>query len=915
MFERLSKLRDFKLESLLPVNQKKQDEMLYQQLAELLVQTRSSLRSIKSIPEELKSIEHAIEQESDGQKKLDLSNQYNALKTLLDYQSGNFEALVERVLSRDGLDSEQAEDLLNQLSGIGKALSSVQHKTVDLDSVLENLGSILADNRVNSKVRSTTLNDLTTYANAVGETPVADSLRDITPENLDAKESKKKIDLAIKSLRKEATASKQIQVLLKDEQHYDQEVIDSLKRILDESGTHSQILQDLKSIEQDSNLDANSKSEQTQALLKRLRSQVYETKVLQSLRDLNNSFDQSTATQQEMIEALEQNNLGTQLKERPEFVTKGAKGLTKTLAGGLMSALGLTAFDEIFGISDMISDKMEDKVKTRPNSTSGSGGRNTPSSTNTGKKGIFGKAANLAMSGAGKIGVKGLAVGGGVLAAGLAALDYANSENTAERKDAVGTGVGAAIGGALGTLIPVPVVGTLVGAAVGSWLGSKFSDWFTNPEDLIPDKVKDLGPIEQVAYIEDTLVPQLIRSGQADEKTLGKLRTYEERLLNKGDLKAWLDKQYEKVGKPLGQTREQFDRSMLSSPIVQKLNYTTQDKIASATGKPDALIDPSATRGADGKFKKRHDVKPVSKEVLAASDVGFVSQKYESGRKGVSAISSGIGDPGGVSYGTYQLATKTGTMSKFLESKEASNYADKFKGLTPGSAEFNKVYAEVASSDGENFNKAQHDFIKRTHYDPVATLAQKYGYDINDRATQEMLWSQSVQHGYGGNQKIFERLKARGIDPSKASKEDLIRETYAERAAYTSQFANVGNRYAREVEDVLAVNAASKQTDVAASTTTATPVANAQTVTPVPPSISMPTATAQTVTPVAPSFGTEKADQVTAAFTQATLPKEPKGSVNVTSSPETSKPNASPIRQTMIDNYGIAFANSMLFGR
>ena len=75
-----------------------------------------------------------------------------------------------------------------------------------------------------------------------------------------------------------------------------------------------------------------------------------------------------------------------------------------------------------------------------------------------------------------------------------------------------------------------------------------------------------------------------------------------------------------------------------------------------------------------------------------------------------------------------------------------------------------------------------------------------------------MLWSQSVQHSAAGNQKIFERMKARGVDPSKMSKEDLIRETYAERAAYAGQFANVGTRYSREVEDVLAVNAATQET-------------------------------------------------------------------------------------------------------
>ena len=67
--------------------------------------------------------------------------------------------------------------------------------------------------------------------------------------------------------------------------------------------------------------------------------------------------------------------------------------------------------------------------------------------------------------------------------------------------------------------------------------------------------------------------------------------------------------------------------------------------------------------------------------------LGDVSAKYESGNGGAKTISSGTGDPGGVSYGSYQLASKTGTLEAFLK---ASGYNKDFAGLTPGTSLFNE---------------------------------------------------------------------------------------------------------------------------------------------------------------------------------------------------------------------------------
>ncbi|WP_051954141.1 hypothetical protein [Xenophilus azovorans] len=127
--------------------------------------------------------------------------------------------------------------------------------------------------------------------------------------------------------------------------------------------------------------------------------------------------------------------------------------------------------------------------------------------------------------------------------------------------------------------------------------------------------------------------------------------------------------------------------------------------------------------------------------------LGKTSERFESGGRGVGTVSNGKGDRGGASYGTYQLASKTGTLDKFLQ---ASSYGKQFAGLTPGTAEFNAKWKEIAKDDPA-FGDAQHDFIKGTHYDPALAGLKAAGIDLSGHgaAVQDALWSTSVQFGAG----------------------------------------------------------------------------------------------------------------------------------------------------------------------
>src|SRR6185503_8897206 len=49
-----------------------------------------------------------------------------------------------------------------------------------------------------------------------------------------------------------------------------------------------------------------------------------------------------------------------------------------------------------------------------------------------------------------------------------------------------------------------------------------------------------------------------------------------------------------------------------------------------------------------------------------ADALGELSAKYETGGRGPGVVSTGSGDPGGVSYGSYQMASKMGTVVRFV---------------------------------------------------------------------------------------------------------------------------------------------------------------------------------------------------------------------------------------------------------
>ncbi|WP_119717700.1 VgrG-related protein [Cognatilysobacter tabacisoli] len=137
--------------------------------------------------------------------------------------------------------------------------------------------------------------------------------------------------------------------------------------------------------------------------------------------------------------------------------------------------------------------------------------------------------------------------------------------------------------------------------------------------------------------------------------------------------------------------------------------------------------------------------------------LGQTSERYETGGRGAGTISTGRGDNGGASYGTYQLSSRMGTLAEYLAE---SSYGDQFRGLTPVTPAFDRRWRELAAAD-PGFARDQHEFIKRSHYDVQHERLRAAGLDLSERgpAVQDAVWSTSVQF-----RNLTPRIVSRGLE-------------------------------------------------------------------------------------------------------------------------------------------------------
>ena len=202
--------------------------------------------------------------------------------------------------------------------------------------------------------------------------------------------------------------------------------------------------------------------------------------------------------------------------------------------------------------------------------------------------------------------------------------------------------------------------------------------------------------------------------------------------------------------------------------------------------------------------------------------LGKLSERFEVGQRGPGTVSTGRGDAGGVSYGSYQMTSKPngGTVKRYV-SLPTFTFRDRFLGLTPGTDEFSAVWREIAANKRDEFQSSQHDFIKKTHFDPLTQkIISEDGLNVLTRShtLQDVIWSTAVQHG-PGNDVVHRALATMsiGVDDPDFDR-SLIVAIYAERGRKTpagnlARFARnspevqrgVARRFREEQRDALAM--------------------------------------------------------------------------------------------------------------
>lgn len=186
-------------------------------------------------------------------------------------------------------------------------------------------------------------------------------------------------------------------------------------------------------------------------------------------------------------------------------------------------------------------------------------------------------------------------------------------------------------------------------------------------------------------------------------------------------------------------------------------------------------------------------------------NLGDISAYFESGNttRSAATISYNPQDPGGKSYGRYQLAARTGTLKRFIA---WSRFNNEFKDTPLASAVFDKVWVRLAT-DEPDFAKEQQEFIEATHFRPVKNYAASLGYDVNNFALNEALFSIGVQHG--GYKKILLNATAFRLSAKPTAKEDIenlyiTRDQYVRNVGLSKSMVEaLHNRYKKELRIVL----------------------------------------------------------------------------------------------------------------
>ena len=290
-------------------------------------------------------------------------------------------------------------------------------------------------------------------------------------------------------------------------------------------------------------------------------------------------------------------------------------------------------------------------------------------------------------------------------------------------------------------------------------------------------------------------------------KTIQQLQQVKKTMLSqaeKGDFKSIeLDEKYRDIN---NNSAKQFNSLTLqNTSLAERLanvhidadDYATQWATSYSSHRDiskKAIADFSSIKAKDIQFNKN-------------DHLGFVSGEFESGGNPGTIAKDNIG----YAYGAWQMNSQVGALRDFLKTLKNDERFVHLTELKIDSPEFQEEWARVAKEYPSAFLEKQHEFIEKTKFKPVLDYARSAGLNTTNRAVQEALWSQAVQHGFEGNKKIIDAA-VKKVGKS-SSPDDIVRALYEARADYINGLSTlsdslkvqINDRYRRESSKALGI--------------------------------------------------------------------------------------------------------------
>jgi len=143
-------------------------------------------------------------------------------------------------------------------------------------------------------------------------------------------------------------------------------------------------------------------------------------------------------------------------------------------------------------------------------------------------------------------------------------------------------------------------------------------------------------------------------------------------------------------------------------------------------------------------------IKPSGYSSDGQDFLGKYVAQFESGTSGPTAVSTGKGDRGGVSFGTYQLASfGKAVADSNLKTFWNKYYGSKYPNAIPGqNNSFIETWKSEARRDPDAFHANEQDFMYDEYYQPQKNVLHGVvDPDTHSRSAQESTWSTAIQYG------------------------------------------------------------------------------------------------------------------------------------------------------------------------